>query len=105
VVARRVVVRELLKRKVTSRLGTATESELGRNPNTEEERISNREEVERLLKRLNGPEAEVVRLYHLEGNSYREISSKVGMPENSVGPTLTRAREKMRQASADSFSP
>jgi RNA polymerase sigma-70 factor (ECF subfamily) len=105
VVARRVVVRELLKRKVTSRLGTATESELGRNPNTEEERISNREEVERLLKRLNGPEAEVVRLYHLEGNSYREISSKVGMPENSVGPTLTRAREKMRQASAESFSP
>ena len=40
----------------------------------------------------------MVRLYHLEGKSYREISSQVGMPENSIGPTLSRAREKMRRA-------
>jgi RNA polymerase sigma-70 factor (ECF subfamily) len=39
-----------------------------------------------------------VRLYHLEGRSYQEISSTVGMPENSVGPMLSRAREKMRKA-------
>ena len=63
-----------------------------------EKRISNREEVERLLEELDSPEAEVVRLYHLEGKSYREISARVGMPENSIGPTLSRAREKMRQA-------
>ena len=52
--------------------------------------MSDREEVERLLEELDGPEADVVRLYHLEGKSYQEISSAVGMPENSVGPTLSR---------------
>ena len=39
---------------------------------------------------LTGPEADVVRLYHLEGKSYREISSAIGIPENSIGPTLSR---------------
>jgi RNA polymerase sigma-70 factor, ECF subfamily len=39
----------------------------------------------------------VVRLYHLEGKSYDEISRQTGVPTGSVGPTLTRARAKMRQ--------
>jgi RNA polymerase sigma-70 factor, ECF subfamily len=59
---------------------------------------SNRDEVARLLEELEGTEAQVVRMYHLEGKSYQEISSLVGMPENSIGPTLSRAREKMRRA-------
>ena len=67
-----------------------------------EQRISDQEELERLLRRLNGPEADVVRMYHLEGKTYREISDEVGMPENTVGPTLSRARLKLRQTSADS---
>lgn len=95
VVARRVVVRELLKRKRPARLSeAAAKAEADCRP---EERISNREEVQRLLDGLNGPEADVVRLYHLEGKSYQEISSQVGMPENSVGPTLSRARQKLRR--------
>jgi len=49
------------------------------------------------LEELDEAEAEVVRLYHLEGKSYREISARIGMPENSIGPTLSRAREKMRR--------
>jgi RNA polymerase sigma-70 factor (ECF subfamily) len=64
-------------------------------------RISNREQVEQLLSGLHGQEAEVVRMYHLEGKTYQEISSDTGMPENSVGPTLSRARAKMRRAGAD----
>ncbi len=46
-------------------------------------------------------EADVIRMYHLEGKTYQEISSSVGMPENSIGPTLSRARAKMRQARAE----
>jgi len=60
--------------------------------------LSNRDEVTRLLEELEGTEAQVVRMYHLEGKSYQEISSLMGMPENSIGPTLSRAREKMRRA-------
>jgi RNA polymerase sigma-70 factor, ECF subfamily len=63
--------------------------------------VSDRDEVARLLEELEGMEAEVVRMYHLEGKSYQEISSAVGMPENSIGPTLSRAREKMRRASVE----
>ncbi len=104
VIARRVVVRELLKRKTTTSLGDAAERVAAgaNNSATDEERINDRDEVERLLESLHGNEAEVVRMYHLEGKTYQEISSTVGMPENSIGPTLSRARAKMRQAAADS---
>lgn len=100
VVARRVVVRELLKHKSSSPLTDAVEEATvtGDRP---EERMSNVEEIERLLVELNGSEADVVRMYHLEGRSYQEISASVGMPENSVGPTLSRARAKLRRAGAD----
>ena len=56
-----------------------------------EERLANQEEVQRLLRGLEGTEAQVVRMYHLEGKSYHEISQVVGMPENSIGPILSRA--------------
>jgi RNA polymerase sigma-70 factor (ECF subfamily) len=60
-------------------------------------RIENQEEVQKLLLRLEPKEANVVRMYHLEGKSYEEISKVVGMSENSIGPVLSRARDKMRQ--------
>jgi len=105
VVARRVVVRELLKRKSASSLtDSADRQEEAAVAAIEqpEERISNREEVERLIGGLNRGEAKIVRLYHLEGKSYQEISAELGIPENSIGPTLSRARAKMKQALADS---
>ncbi len=100
VVARRIVVREVLKRRTSASLWSASdrgERNVADDRSSFEERIGNREEVERLLASLDSPDADVVRLYHLEGKSYREISSQVGMPENSVGPTLSRARAKLRQ--------
>jgi RNA polymerase sigma-70 factor (ECF subfamily) len=97
VIARRVVVRELLKRKSVVSLNEVGESEASHSDGrSAEERISSRDEVERLLRTLHGPEADVVRMYHLEGKSYQEISSRIGMPENSIGPTLSRARAKLR---------
>jgi RNA polymerase sigma-70 factor (ECF subfamily) len=39
-----------------------------------------------------------VRMYHLEGKTYQEISMQVGMAENSIGPILSRARDKLRTA-------
>ena len=94
VISRRVVVRELLKRKTAAPLGEA--AHLAAQEASLEERINNRDEIERLLSGLDGKEADVVRLYHLEGKTYQEISSAVGLAENSIGPTLSRARAKMR---------
>jgi RNA polymerase sigma-70 factor (ECF subfamily) len=114
VVARRVVVRELLKRKPALPTHREESEVLAANRNgngqgavehaadpssaAAEERLSNRDEIDRLLESLNGQEADIVRLYHLDGKSYREISEELGIPENSIGPTLSRARAKMRQA-------
>jgi RNA polymerase sigma-70 factor (ECF subfamily) len=102
VVARRVVVKELLAQKTMARLDEGTAQSAAHNvadanPGVEQ-RISNQEEVERLLQGLQGTEADVVRLFHLDGKTYQEISSAVGMPENSIGPILSRARNKMRRA-------
>lgn len=97
VVARRVVVRELMGRRQSTTLGAVADEAIDGNGHAEQ-RISDREEVERLLGHLDGNDAAVVRMYHLEGKSYREISQSVGMPENTIGPVLSRARSKMRAA-------
>ena len=96
VIARRVVVAELLKQKAPSRLDGGPQHGAAAVSDQVERRLADREQVERMMAELDSSEAEVVRMYHLEGKSYQEISSAVGMPENSVGPTLSRARRKMR---------
>ena len=106
VVARRIVVKELLSRMSAARLGNgasshSTQGVADPHPSVED-RLGNQEEVERLLGGLHGAEAQVVRMYHIEGRSYQEISSAVGMPENSIGPILSRARNKMRRAGVNS---
>jgi RNA polymerase sigma-70 factor (ECF subfamily) len=99
VIARRIVVADLLKQRSGSRLeANALPAEMALVSAEAEQRVSDREQVERLLAELDGAEAKVVRMYHLEGKSYQEISSAVGLPENTVGPTLSRARRKMRRA-------
>jgi len=103
VVARRVVVRELLRRVAANGSAAAAISAadvVGGDGAKTEQQISDREEVERLLGRLDGHEATIVRMYHLEGKTYQEISTATGVAENSVGPTLSRARQKMRNDSA-----
>lgn len=92
VVARRVVVRELLSRKQATSLAAnhaVAEAPL-------EPRIHDREEVDRLLEELEPGDAQIVRMFHLDGLSYHEISQATGMSENSIGPLLARARAKMR---------
>lgn len=96
VVSRRVIVRRLSSLNHHKNVsGGLTDSPSEEQP----ARIDNREEVQRLLQRLDPREANVVRMYHLEGKSYQEISRVVGMSENSIGPVLSRARDKMRNGS------
>jgi RNA polymerase sigma-70 factor, ECF subfamily len=96
VVARRVVVRKLVERHSAVPLGEMV-AKAEADDHEPEQRIEDREEVHRLLNGLQGSEAAVVRMYHLEGKTYEEISRTVGMPQNSVGPMLTRARAKLRR--------
>ena len=100
VISRRITVPALMAQKNPARLSEAT-NEAADESQSAEQRISDAEEVERLLSQLEGIESEVVRLYHLEGLTYKQISTETGVAENSVGPTLSRARNKMRQVHAE----
>jgi RNA polymerase sigma-70 factor (ECF subfamily) len=103
VIARRVVVRRLLERKSAASLHESADevpATADHSAAATQQRITDRDQVEQLMQGLNGAEAEVVRLYHLEGKSYQEISQQIGIPVNSIGPTLSRARAKMRRAGA-----
>jgi RNA polymerase sigma-70 factor (ECF subfamily) len=100
VIARRVIVRKLVDGRAALPLSDMVQH--AAEDSDREQRISDHEELDRLLGELRGSEAAVVRMYHLEGKTYQEISDVVGMPENSVGPMLSRARSKMRRrAGAD----
>jgi RNA polymerase sigma-70 factor (ECF subfamily) len=102
VIARRIVVRELLKHRSLATLSDATAFHGDGNHPPFEQRISDRDEIAQLLSELDGKEAQAVRMYHLESKSYAEIGAAIHMPENSIGPLLSRARTKMRRAGVDS---
>ena len=100
VIARRICVKEIIKRQREAELGhthahrSATSDEDSR----EAEAIASAEEVERMLDNLSEREAEVVKLYHLKYLNYRQIGKQIGIPENSVGPILAKARANLRRA-------
>lgn len=100
VIARRVVVREVARRRMAEALGHVSAHQVSLEQaaveRPEMQRVENRDQIRRMLDGLPDLEARIVQQFHLEGRSYREISSKLGVPENSIGPTLSRARAKLR---------
>ena len=98
VIARRICVKEMVKRQREAELGHASahRETTSADGSGEVEAIATAEEVERMLEELPDREAEVVRLYHLKFMNYREIGKKLGIPEASVGPILSKARKRLR---------
>ena len=99
VVSRRVVLRRISQMKL-ERLQPSLEA-MQFDPTEVETNSYTREEIEQLqscINKLSQNEAQAVRMFHLEGKTYAEISSHIGMPENSIGPFLSRARDKLRRS-------
>jgi RNA polymerase sigma-70 factor, ECF subfamily len=98
VIARRTCVQELARRaaarEVLSKNEIALDHEADERPQGGIESI---EEVGKLLQKLPAKERDVVRLHYLEGRSYEEIATELSIPINSIGPILTRARQKLRE--------
>jgi RNA polymerase sigma-70 factor, ECF subfamily len=97
VIARRVTVRELIKRRKAEAMGhvnvhqAAVES-VDASPSTEEI-----EDLTHLLDQLPAREADAIRKFHVEGKTYDQIGRELGIEPNSVGPMLTRAREQLKR--------
>ncbi|MFQ5731387.1 MAG: RNA polymerase sigma factor [Planctomycetaceae bacterium] len=107
VIARRVVVRALSHRRFAEAMGhvNAHQASLERadaSVGEQQQRIEDRDLVAQMLQGLGPREREVVKHFHLGGKSYREIGAALGVPENTIGPTLTRARAKLREQHAGS---
>lgn len=101
VIARRISVREIARRRMAEALGHVpahqTSLEQARSiSNIDLQRVEDHDQVERMLKGLTDREAAIIREFHLEGRSYGEISSRLGVPENTIGPALSRARDRLR---------
>jgi RNA polymerase sigma-70 factor (ECF subfamily) len=100
VIARRICIKDVVKRHREAELGhvnahrvmVAEEEGSG-----EVEPVVKQDEVEQMLKGLPERDAEVVRLYHLKFLNYRQIAKQLGIAENSVGPILARARKHLRR--------
>jgi len=100
VVGRRVIVREMARRRMAEALGHVhahqAALDMAGNERRELQRIDDHDQVQQMLAGLPDMDAKIVRQYHIEGRSYREISTGLGVPENSIGPALSRARAKLR---------
>lgn len=100
VVARRVAARKLSKIRRASKELNRTSNWEPAEPHDSISEFTQRDLVENLLERLPKQEAQAIRLFHFEHQSYAEIGSHLGVPENSVGPLLSRARKLMRAIEA-----
>ena len=94
VVARRVVARQLTSLQRAAQASGNGGPHVAIADRAEADHFEVTERVEALLGRLSDREAQAIRMFHLEHRSYGEISSQLGMPENSVGPFLSRARTR-----------
>ena len=99
VIARRICVKEIIRRHREAELGhsTAHRAIVEEDQSGKAEPIIAAEEVERMLAHLPEREADVVRLYHLKYLNYRQIGKQLGIPENSVGPILAKARRSLKK--------
>jgi RNA polymerase sigma-70 factor (ECF subfamily) len=106
VIARRICVKELIRRHREEELGHTNAHRAFVDDGSPDgaEAIVSAEEVERMLEDLPAREAEVVRLYHLKYQNYRQIGKKLGIPENSVGPILAKARKRLRETAEEQRS-
>ena len=99
VIVRRVVLRKLTQRRYARALGHVRVHKSSISEATEgtaARQVDNRDEVDSLMTRLPEPARSVVQLFYLDGRTYNEISRRLGIPVNSIGPAISRAREMLR---------
>lgn len=100
VVARRVIIRRLSQLRLPLHSPQALDEDHAVESKPGSFTPEDLEELHTSLQFLSDSEATAVRMFHLEGKSYLDIGHQIGMPENSVGPMLSRARAKIRNRSS-----
>ena len=99
VIARRACVHELERRAVARQAIRSRPAAVAKEKPPAKDGLETLEQVQKVLRKLPVKERQVVRLHFLDGMSYEEISAETGIPVNSIGPILTRAKQKLREGS------
>jgi RNA polymerase sigma-70 factor (ECF subfamily) len=96
--AYRVAVLELTARlRKLRRLPASLDAERLTLEDTEAARLADRELVERCLERLGPPDADVLRLKHMEGLTFEEVAAATESPVNTVKSRHYRGLRKLRE--------
>lgn len=95
VVARRIVIRQLLRHQYHQ----PTDMDLANveSGQSDVELRIKREELLKILESLDEQERTVVQMFHLDGKTYEEIHAETDIPVNSIGPLLSKARKKLKE--------
>lgn len=98
VVVRRIVLRKLARRRYSEALGHvsvhAASLEVA-SENGEVSAVDARDEVQSLMKKLPTQDRTLLRMFYLDGRSYGEISRRMDIAINTVGPLLSRIRRRL----------
>lgn len=105
VVVRRIVLRKLTQRRYLQAFGhvqghqVAASEAAASAESSAVQQVDARDEVDSLMARLPESLRRVTAAYFLQGSSYREISRRLRIPLNSIGPMLNRAKAMLRKRS------
>ncbi|GAB5442061.1 MAG: sigma-70 family RNA polymerase sigma factor [Fuerstiella sp.] len=100
VVVRRIVLRKLTQRRYLQAFGHVQGHQVNVAEGVESpavRQVDARDEVDSLMTGLPESLRKVTAAYFLQGRSYREISRRLQIPFNSIGPMLSRARQLLQQ--------
>ncbi len=100
VVVRRVVLRKLTQRRYLQAFGHVQAHQASVAEATDSsasQRVDEKDEVDSLMQQLPESLRPIVRMFYLDGNTYQQISQRLSIPLNSIGPTLARAKALLQQ--------
>lgn len=100
VVARRISLRKLTQRRYMEAFGHVQAHQASMPVSSDAgaaHEVDEKDEVDSLMTRLPESVQLVVKMFYLDGSTYQEISRRLSIPINSIGPTLARAKAMLRQ--------
>jgi RNA polymerase sigma-70 factor, ECF subfamily len=60
-------------------------------------RVDEKDEVDSLMTRLPENLRSVMQMFYIDGGTYQQISERLSVPMNSIGPMLARAKAMLQQ--------
>ena len=100
VVVRRVVLRKLTQRRYMQAFGHVKAHQASLSDGVSDgagREVDAKDEVDSLMNRLPYSLRALVSMFYIDGKSYKDISRTLGIPANSIGPGLQRAKDLLAQ--------